>query len=62
MDVDDRERYVSGTCALDLVHEVPQDTFVRVLRSMIRITFYGRSSLIAACQDEEEVGIMNSQL
>ena len=30
----DRERYVSGTCALDLVHEVPQETFVRVLRSM----------------------------
>ena len=31
----DRERYVSGTCALDLVHEVPQETFVRVLRSLI---------------------------
>ena len=25
---------------------------------MTRIIFYGRSSLIAACQDEEEVGIM----
>ena len=25
---------------------------------MIRIIFYGRASLIAACQDEEEVGIM----
>ena len=23
---------MSGTCALDLVHEVPQETFVRVLR------------------------------
>ena len=31
----DRERYVSGTCALDLVHEVPQETFVRVLRSLM---------------------------
>ena len=28
-----RERYVSGTCALDIVQEVPQETFVRVLRS-----------------------------
>ena len=28
---------MSGTCALDLVHEVPQETFVRVLRSLMTI-------------------------
>jgi len=34
-----RERYVSGTCALDLVHEVPQDTFVRVLRERLHFVY-----------------------
>ena len=27
-----RERYVSGVCALDLVNEISQETLVRVLR------------------------------
>ena len=30
-----RERYVSGVCALDLVNEISQETLVRVLRLMI---------------------------
>jgi len=34
-----RERYVSGTCALDLVHEVPQETFVRVLRERLHFVY-----------------------
>ena len=30
-----RERYVSGVCALDLVNEISQETLVRVLRLFI---------------------------
>jgi len=34
-----RERYVSGTCALDLVHEIPQETFVRLLRERLHFVY-----------------------
>ena len=32
---DNRERYVSGVCTLDLLNEIPQGTLVRVIRLFI---------------------------